>query len=51
LQEILAEAFDLALKKAALEIFEGGLDETELAGKLDKAAIIKEAMGEIMGHG
>ena len=51
LQEILAEAFDLALKKAALEIFEGGLDETELAGKLDKAAIIKEAMGEIMGQG
>ena len=51
LQEILAEAFDLALKKAALEIFEGGLDETELAGKLDKTAIIKEAMGEIMGQG
>ena len=24
----LAEAFDLALKKAALEVFEGGLDET-----------------------
>ena len=50
LQEILAEAFDLALKKAALEVFEGGLDETELAGKIDKAAIIKEAMGEIMGQ-
>ena len=50
LQEILAEAFDLALKKAALEVFEGGLDETELAGKIDKAAIIKEAMGELIGQ-
>jgi len=48
LKEVLEEAFDLALKKAALEVFEGGLDEAELAGKLDKAAIIKEAMGEIV---
>jgi len=50
LKEVLEEAFDLALKKAALEVFEGSLDETELAGKLDKTAIIKEAMGEIIGQ-
>ena len=48
LTEILGEAFDLALKKAALEVFEGGLDEAELAGKSDKAAIIKEAMGALI---
>lgn len=48
LQEILGEAFDLALKKAALEVFEGGLDEAELAGKIDKSAIIKEALGELI---
>jgi len=48
IQEILEEAFNLALKKAALEGFEGGLEETELAGKLDRAVIIKEAMGELI---
>jgi hypothetical protein len=47
LKEVLEEAFDLALKKAALEVFEGSLDETELAGKLDKAVIIQEAMAEL----
>ena len=47
LKEVLEEAFDLALKKAALEVFEGSLDETELAGKLDKADIIQEAMAEL----
>ena len=44
LTEILDEAFNLALKKAALEVFEGRLDENELAGKLDKTAIINEAL-------
>jgi hypothetical protein len=47
LKEVLEEAFDLALKKAALEVFEGSLDETELADKLDKANIIQEAMAEL----
>jgi hypothetical protein len=47
LHEILEEAFNLALKKAALEVFEGGLEEAELAGKVDKAAIIQEAMAEL----
>jgi hypothetical protein len=47
LKEVLGEAFDLALKKAALEVFEGSLDETELADKLDKANIIQEAMAEL----
>jgi Domain of unknown function DUF29 len=48
LHEILEEAFNLALKKASLEVFEGSLGEAELAGKVDKAAIIKEAMGELI---
>jgi hypothetical protein len=47
LHEITEEAFDLALKKAALEVFDGSLEEGELAGKIDKAAIIQEAMREL----
>jgi len=50
LQEILEEAFNLALKKAALEVFEGSLGEAELGGKVDKAAIITEAMRELIGQ-
>lgn len=51
LQEILEEGFDLALKKAALEIWEGRLDEAELAAKVDKAAVIKEALEEVCAKG
>jgi len=48
LKEVLEEAFELALKKAALEVFEGGLDETELAQKLDKIVIVEEALAKII---
>ena len=50
LKEILEEAFDLALKKAALEVFDGSLEEYELAGQVDKSAIITEAMRECIGQ-
>jgi CRISPR/Cas system CSM-associated protein Csm2 small subunit len=51
LKEVLEEAFDLALKKAALEAFEGGLDEAELAQKVDKKAIVEEALAELIEKG
>jgi hypothetical protein len=51
LKEVLEEAFELALKKAALEVFEGGLDEGELAKKVDKKAIVDEALAELIEKG
>jgi len=51
LKEVLEEAFDLALKKAALEVFEGGLDEAELAKKVDKIAIVEEALAQLIEKG
>jgi hypothetical protein len=47
LQDILADAYDTAMKYAALEAFGGALSEAELAAKLDAAAVIDQAMEQI----
>jgi hypothetical protein len=47
LQEIFDEAYDMAMKKASLEVWEGKFDENELAARLDKGAILQEALKEI----
>jgi hypothetical protein len=44
LQLLMDEAFDLALKRASLEAFEGQCTENDLAHKLDKPALIDEAL-------
>jgi hypothetical protein len=50
LAEILEEAFDLALKKASLEVFGGKLDDLELATKINRVGIIQEAL-QLMSAG
>jgi len=47
LKEILADAFDTAIKKAALEAFEGQYTETELAEKIDSQSILATALDYI----
>ncbi|NES18706.1 MAG: DUF29 domain-containing protein [Symploca sp. SIO3E6] len=44
LQEILTDAFDTAIKRAALEAFEGQYTEVELAAKIDSEQIQHQAM-------
>jgi len=51
LREILEEAFDLATRKAALEVLEGRHDEQELLALIDKNAILEEAMGMLVDRG
>ncbi len=47
LQVLLNEAFDLALKRASLEAFEGKYSEKELALKVNKPSILDEALRNI----
>ena len=47
LKEILADAFDTAIKKAALEAFEGQYTETEIAAKIDANSILATALDDI----
>ena len=47
IQEILVDAFDTAIKKAALEVFEGQYTETELAEKIDSQSILATALDSI----
>jgi hypothetical protein len=44
LQEILAEAYDRALDNASLEAFDGIYDAVNLAEKVDRDAIINQAL-------
>jgi hypothetical protein len=44
LQKIIAEAYETALEKAALEAFEGQYDEIQLSQKIDKATVLTQAL-------
>ncbi len=44
IQEILADAFDTAIKKAALEAFEGQCSEAEIATKVEPNALLATAL-------
>ncbi|NER51672.1 MAG: DUF29 domain-containing protein [Symploca sp. SIO1A3] len=44
LQEILTDAFDIAIKRAALEAFEGQYSEVELAERIDSEQIQHQAI-------
>jgi len=44
LAEVMAEAYRLALRKAALEAFEGRYEATQLGAMVDAAAIQREAL-------
>ena len=50
LQEILADAFDTAIKRAALEAFEGQYSEVELAARIDSDQIQQKAMTLIQAN-
>lgn len=47
LREIFLDAFDTAIKKAALEAFEGQYKEEELRLKVDEAAVIEMAFNQV----
>lgn len=47
LKEILADAFDTAIKKAALEAFEGQYTETKIIAKIDPNAVLATALDHI----
>ncbi|QDZ40730.1 DUF29 domain-containing protein [Euhalothece natronophila Z-M001] len=44
LKETLADAFDTAIKKAALEAFEGQCTEAEIADKIDSQKVLATAL-------
>jgi len=48
LQEIIAQAYPAALRKAALEAFEGQYTTKQLEAKLDSNAILAEALNYIL---
>ena len=48
--EILTEAYQPALERAALEAFEGRYDDVELGQKVDKATIEQKALELIVAH-
>ncbi|NJL49957.1 MAG: DUF29 domain-containing protein [Leptolyngbyaceae cyanobacterium SM2_5_2] len=47
LQETLEEAYPLALRQAALEVFEGRYEAAELAQRVDKTSLITQAIALI----
>ena len=49
LHEIIAEAYQPSLERAALETFEGRYDEQELGQKVDRTSIEQKAFDLIMG--
>jgi hypothetical protein len=51
LHDIMEEAFDLALKRASLEAFEGQYTEKELAARINKSAILDEAVSSVAMSG
>ena len=48
--EVLTEAYQPALERAALEAFEGRYDDVELGQKVDSATIEQKAMALIIVH-
>jgi Domain of unknown function DUF29 len=48
--EVLAEAYQPALERAALEAFEGRYDDVELGQKVDRATIEQKALQLIIVH-
>ncbi|HSX83016.1 MAG TPA: DUF29 family protein [Candidatus Saccharimonadia bacterium] len=48
--EVLTEAFQPALERAALEAFEGRYDDVELGQKVDRATIEQQALHLIIVH-
>ena len=50
LQEILTDAFDTAIKRAALEAFEGQYSEVELAARIESEQIQHKAMTLIQAN-
>jgi len=50
LQEILTDAFDTAIKRAALEAFEGQYSEVEIAARVDSEQIQNNAMTLIQSN-
>jgi len=48
LRDAIEESYPVALRHASLEAFEGTLDETELARKIDEESIKKEALELIL---
>ena len=50
LREVLAEAYQPALERAALEAFEGRYDDVELGQKVDRATIEQKALELIIAH-
>jgi hypothetical protein len=50
LQEILADAFDTAIKKAALEAFEGQYSEAEIAARIDPETVLATALDYIQAE-
>ncbi|WP_019503057.1 DUF29 family protein [Pseudanabaena sp. PCC 6802] len=49
LQETLEDAYESALKQAALEAFEGRYEAAEIAAMVDRTAIIDQAIALILG--
>ena len=47
LREILIDAYDTALKYAAIEVFEGKFSEEELAGIVDQPVILEQPLKEV----
>jgi len=50
LREVLTEAYQPALERAAIEVFEGRYDDVELGQKVDRATIEQKAMELIVAH-
>lgn len=50
LQEILVDAFDTAIKKAAIETFEGQYSEAEIVAKIDARALLATALDYIQAE-
>jgi hypothetical protein len=48
--EVLAEAYQPALERAALEAFEGRYDDVELGQKVDRATVEQQALELIIVH-
>jgi hypothetical protein len=48
IRDAIDAGYPMALKRAALEAFEGTLDEAELADKVDEAKVKQEALSLVM---
>ena len=48
MREVIAEAYPDALKRAALEVFEGQHTETQLEGMIDREQLYHDAFAMVM---